>query len=74
VTAAHHDHHEKITRDDLEAKFRTLAGEGQELAGQAKSYGIAAAAVIVVVIVVVSFLAGRRRGKAKSTIVEIRRI
>ena len=64
----------KITRDDLEAKFRSLAGEGKELAGQAKSYAVAAAAVIVVLIVAVSFIAGRRRGKAKSTIVEIRRI
>jgi hypothetical protein len=64
----------KITRDDLEAKFRALAGEGQELAGQAKSYAVAAAAIVVVVIVAVSFMAGRRRGRAKSTIVEIRRI
>jgi hypothetical protein len=66
--------HPKITRDDLEARFRSLAGETTELAGQAKSYAIAAAAVVVVMVVALSFMAGRRRGKAKSTIVEIRRI
>ena len=66
--------HSKITRDDLEAKLRALAGETTEIAGQAKSYALAAGAVVMVLIVAISFMAGRRRGKAKSTIVEIRRI
>jgi hypothetical protein len=64
----------KITRDDLEGKFRELQGEATETVDEAKSYVIAAAAVIVVGIVAVGFILGRRRGRKRTTVVEIRRI
>ena len=64
----------KITRDDLETKFRELQGDVVETTDQAKSYAIAVAAVVVVGIVAVSFVLGRRRGRKRSTIVEIKRI
>ncbi len=64
----------KITPADLEAKFRELQEEGDEAADTAKSYVLAGAAFVGVVIFVIAFSAGRRRGKKKSTVVEIRRI
>ena len=65
---------EKITPADLEAKMRELQDEGDDAVDTAKSYALAAAAVVGVVIFVIAFSAGRRRGKKKSTVVEIRRI
>lgn len=65
---------ERITKRDLESKFRELEGEASSTAEQAKSYALAAAAVVVVGIAVVAFVMGRRRGRKKTTVVEIRRI
>lgn len=65
---------DKITREDLEDKFRELQGEATSTVEQAKSYAIAAAAVIVVGLAAVAFVMGRRKGRRKTTVVEIRRI
>ncbi len=65
---------DKITRDDLEAKFRELKDDVDEGAETAKSYAMAAAVGAGVLIFVVAFVAGRKRGVKKSTVVEIRRI
>ncbi len=67
-------HDGPITRDDFEAKFRELKDDVDETAETAKSYALAAGAAVVVVVFAVAFLAGRRRGTKKSTVVEIRRI
>ena len=64
----------KITREDLEDKFRELQGEATSTAEQAKSYAIAAGAVLLVGIAAVAFVLGRRKGRKKSTVVEIRRL
>ena len=64
----------RIERADLEAKFRELQGEATSTAEQAKSYAIAAAAVALISIAAVAFVLGRRRGKKKTTVVEIKRI
>jgi hypothetical protein len=64
----------KISRDDLEAKFRELQGDVQETAEEATSYAIVVAAVVVVGLAAAAFVLGRRRGRKRSTIVEIRRI
>ncbi len=65
---------QKITPADLEAKMRELQDEGEEAAETAKSYVFAAAAAVAVIVFVIAFSAGKRRGKKKSTVVEIRRI
>lgn len=62
-----------ITRDDLEAGFRQLTGEVDERAEAAKSTVLTAAAVGGVVVLLLVFLLGIRRGKRKTTIVEVRR-
>jgi hypothetical protein len=65
---------ERITRADLEGKFRQLQGDVSSTAQQAKSYALAAGAVAVVAVCTVAFVLGRRRGRKKTTVVEIRRI
>ena len=65
---------EKITPADLETKMRELQGEVEETTETAKSYVLAGVAVAAVVVFVVAFTMGKRRGRRKSTVVEIRRI
>ena len=64
----------RIDRDDLEAKFRELQGDVLDTADEAKSYAIVAFAVVAVAIAAVGFVLGARRGRKRSTIVEIRRV
>ena len=73
MTAAQADHG-TITRDDLESKLRELQGDVGATTETVKSYAVAVVAVVLVGIAAFAFVAGRRRGKAKSTIIEIRRI
>jgi hypothetical protein len=63
-----------ITRGDLESKLRELQGEVDETKESALSTAIAVGAVLAVGVVAVAFLLGRRRGKRRTTGVEIRRI
>lgn len=64
----------EITKRDLESKFRELQG-GVESAGEsAKSYALMVGAVAVVAVVGVAYFLGRRRGKKRSTVVEVRRL
>ena len=63
-----------ISRDDIEAKLRELRGDVDERVEAARVPGIAIAVGIVVGAVVVSYWLGRRRGRRKQTVLEIRRI
>lgn len=64
----------KVTRDDLEGKFRELRGEVETTTETARGYLIAVGAVAAVVFVAAVFLVGKRRGKKKRTFVEVRRL
>lgn len=64
----------RITRDDLEAKFRSVQGEVEEQRASAVSTLVTVGAVVAVGVIAIAFLAGRRRGKKRTTIVEVRRI
>lgn len=64
----------KITRGDIEAKLKEMKGEVQETAEAAKVPLMAIAGGVVAVIVVAAFLLGKRRGRRRSTVVEIRRV
>lgn len=63
----------KITREDLEAKFRELTGDVDEKAEEARSTAITVGAVVAAAVIVGVFLYGRRRGRKSTTIVEVRR-
>jgi hypothetical protein len=65
---------QSISRDDLEAKMREITGEVGGEVESAKNLAIAAGVAVVVVVVVVAFMLGRRRGKKRTTIVEVRRL
>jgi hypothetical protein len=63
-----------VTRADIERKLAQIRGvteDTTEVAQDATKTGLVVAGVGVVVI---AFLLGKRRGRKKSTIVEIRRI
>ena len=64
----------RITRADIEGKLRDMRGEVQETAEAAKAPILAIAAGVAAVIVIGAFLLGKRRGRRKSTVVEIRRV
>ena len=65
---------ERISRDDIEKKLRGLQGEVADKVEDRKSALTSAAIVGGVVLVVLVFLLGRRSGKRRSTMVEIRRL
>ena len=64
---------EMITREQLEDKFQALQDELQFKVADKKSSIVAAIAVGSSVIVALSYLLGRRRGRKRRSVVEIRR-
>lgn len=63
-----------ISRDDLERKLRAFQGDIKGAVDNQRNNLMVAAGVLGLVLVLVFFLLGRRSGKKKSTIVEIRRV
>ena len=63
-----------IRRADLEAKLRELRGEVDETAEEARHSLVTIGAVVLVGVVVGAFLLGKRKGRRRSTVVEVRRI
>ncbi|MEX0664848.1 MAG: hypothetical protein WD598_08785 [Acidimicrobiia bacterium] len=63
-----------ITRDDLEAKFREVQGEGRAGADTARGIGRGVGVAAAVAAVGIAYLMGRRRGRRRRTIVEVRRV
>ncbi len=64
----------RITRDDLEKKLRQVSGDLDDTVESAKPKLLAGAVAGVLVIAVLAYLLGRRRGRNRSALVEIRRI
>ena len=67
-------HARTIDRGHIEAKLRELQGGVNETKESATSMLITVGAVVVVGVLAVAFLAGRRKGKKRTTVVEVRRI
>ncbi|MCE9622493.1 MAG: hypothetical protein K8R99_09130 [Actinomycetia bacterium] len=65
---------QKITRDDLEAKFRETQSSFQGKLEDKKQTLITAAAVGGIVLLLLFFVLGKRSGKKKTTFVDIRRV
>jgi hypothetical protein len=64
----------KITRDDLEAKLREVVGQVDDRVEDARPNIVAGALVVLAVVAVLAYLFGRRRGRVRSAVVEIRRV
>jgi hypothetical protein len=65
---------QRITRIDLEDKFRELEGGAREQVESARSTFVTAGVVALLVVLLLAFLLGTRKGRKRSTIVEIRRV
>lgn len=65
---------ERITRADLEARLREAVGDVSAMGDAAKGARNVLAPVAAVVVVAVVYLLGRRKGRKRNTVVEIRRI
>ncbi len=64
----------RIEIGDIQSKLEEIRGDTAEAAEQAKPAAMLGAVAGVVLLVGVAFLLGRRRGRRKSTWVEIRRL
>ena len=64
----------RITRADIEGKLRDMRGEVEETTEAAKTPIMAIAGGVVVAVVLIAFMLGKRRGRRRSTVVEIRRV
>lgn len=63
----------RISRADLESKFREVQHDLQGRLDDKKQGIVAVATVVGVVLMVIVYLVGRRTGRRKTTFVEIRR-
>lgn len=65
---------EKVSRSDIESKLREIRTQVEGTAEAARPALFTTGAVGLVLLVVVVFLLGRRRGRSRTTVVEIRRV
>jgi LPXTG-motif cell wall-anchored protein len=63
-----------VTREDIEAKLREIRGVTDTTTEVAQEAAKPALVVLGIAVVVGAFLIGRRRGRKRSTIVEVRRV
>lgn len=63
-----------ITKADLEASFRGVTSDVEDVVDQQRNRALVVGVVIVVSVVAVTFVLGRRRGQKNRTVVEVRRL
>lgn len=64
----------KVGREDIEAKLREIESRVAEAAGRARPQLVGAAALAAGLVVLGAYMLGRRRGKRRSALVEVRRV
>ena len=65
---------EPVSRADIEAKLREIRGEVDSTATTAKPYLLAAGVAVTVAVVAFAYVMGRRKGRKRTTVVEVRRV
>lgn len=65
---------DRITRDDLEDSFKKILGEGEQATRQIIPPAVITTGVVAALVVFAFYLIGRRRGRRRSAVVEVRRI
>lgn len=63
-----------VTRDSIEAKLRQIKGEVDTSATAAKPVALMVGVAVAVAVVGLAYVMGRRKGKKKTTLVEVRRV
>lgn len=63
-----------ITRADLETAFQRVVGEGEKTVESAVPAAVVIAGAAALLTVALAYVFGKRRGKQKSSVVEIRRL
>jgi hypothetical protein len=63
-----------VTRGDIEAKLQQIKGVTEQSAETAVDASRSALIGGVILVILLAYLFGRRRGRKRSTVVEIRRI
>jgi hypothetical protein len=64
----------RITIDQIESKLREVASPVEERVESAKSMAPVVAVAVGAALVIAAYLIGRRRGKKRTPVIEIRRI
>lgn len=65
---------ERVTRADIEAKLREIRGEVDDTTDTAKPYALAAGIAVAIGVVALVYTMGRRKGRKRTTVVEVRRV
>jgi hypothetical protein len=63
-----------VTKEQIEAKLREIQGGIKQRFEERKQSLIAIGSTVAIVILVIAYLLGRRSGRKKTTLVEIRRV
>lgn len=63
-----------VTRQAIEAKLREIKGEVDTTATAAKPVGLVVGVAVALAVVGLAYVMGRRKGKKKTTLVEVRRV
>jgi len=74
MAKAKHDQNQPVSRADIEAKLREIRGEVDTTTGAAKPYALAAGVAVAVAVVAFAYVMGRRKGRKRTTVVEVRRV
>jgi hypothetical protein len=64
----------EVSRDDIEAKLRELRGEVDAVGESSRSIAGVVVVGIVVAVIAVTYFLGQRKGRRKTTVVEVRRV
>jgi hypothetical protein len=64
----------RITRADIEAKLRAIRDDVEPIGDQAKGGLMVVAPVVVAVLVIGAYVLGRRGGRKRRAVIEIRRL
>lgn len=64
----------KVTPADLEAKFRDIQGQVDNVTQDGKKKAAVGGSLVAVLLLLVIYTLGRKAGKKKSTVIEIRRL
>jgi hypothetical protein len=65
---------ERISREDIEAKLKGLQGDVQNKVDDRRSTVVTVGVVAGVVVLALFYVLGRRSGRRRSAVVEIRRV